>query len=101
MPEHFEEAKYLGVLFILNGVGAGCAAVGIYLQRGWGWWLGAFIAAFSIINYIISRTVGLPGREVEDWNTIGIISLVVEATFILVFLPALYNVRKGANYRSG
>ncbi len=27
-PHHLEEAKYVGVLFILNGVGAAVAAVG-------------------------------------------------------------------------
>lgn len=95
-PHHFEEAKYVGVLFVLNGIGSVVAAVGIYLQRGWAWWLGAFIAAFSIISYIISRTVSLPGTEIEDWETVGIISLVVEAAFLLVFLPAFSGLRKGA-----
>lgn len=93
-PHHFEEASYVGVLFVLNGIGSAAAAVGIFLQRGWGWWLGAFIAAGSIISFIISRTIGLPGTHVEEWNTIGIASVVVEAAFLLVFLPALSGSRK-------
>lgn len=93
-PHHFEEASYVGVLFILNGIGTAVAAFGIYLQRGWGWWLGAFIAVFSIISYIISRTIGLPAAHVEEWNTIGIISVAIEAAFLLVFLPSILNQRK-------
>lgn len=92
-PHHFEEATYVGVLFILNGIGSAAAAIGIYLQRGWGWWLGALIAAGSIVSFIISRTVGLPATHVEEWNTIGIVSLVVEAAFLLVFLPTLSTSR--------
>ena len=90
-PHHFEEAKYVGVLFVLNGIGAAIAAFGIYRNAAWGWSLGAFIAAFSIISYIVSRTVGLPATEVEDWNLIGIISLIVEAGFLLVSIPAFFN----------
>lgn len=90
-PHHFEEAKYVGVLFVLNGIGSAVAAFGIYRNAAWGWSLGAFIAAFSIISYIVSRTAGLPETEVEDWDLIGIISLAVEAGFLLVSIPAFYN----------
>lgn len=93
-PHHFEEAKYVGVLFVLNGIGAAVSAVGIYLQRGWGWWLGAIIAAFSIVFYIISRTVGLPGTEVEHWGALGIASLIIEGAFVVIALTAISNSRK-------
>jgi len=36
-PEYFEEATYLGLLFLANLVGAAAAAVGIYRRRGWAW----------------------------------------------------------------
>ncbi len=85
-PHHFEEAKYVGILFSLNGIGAAVAAFGIYRNANWGWTLGAIIAAFSVVSYIASRTVGLPGTEIEDWDLIGVISLIVESVFILVYV---------------
>lgn len=93
-PHHFEEATYVGVLFVLNAIGSAAAAIGIFLQRGWGWALGALIAALSIISFLISRTVGLPATHVEEWNTLGISSVIVEAAFLLVSLPAFFNSRK-------
>jgi hypothetical protein len=38
-PEHYEEATYIGVLFSANLLGALLAAVGIYRNELWGWWL--------------------------------------------------------------
>lgn len=92
-PHHFEEASYVGVLFVLNGIGSAVAAIGIFLQRGWGWWLGGLIAAFSIVSYIVSRTFGLPGTEVEEWETVGMLSLAIEAGFLLVYAFTLNNRR--------
>ncbi len=42
-PHHFEEATYVGVLFIFNAIGSAVTAFGIFLQRSWAWWLGALI----------------------------------------------------------
>lgn len=86
MARHeFEEGTYIGFSFILNAVFAVIAAIGIYLHRGWAWILGALIAGLSLIGYIISRTVGMPGAEAEEWNAIGFISLIVEGAFIAVY----------------
>ena len=49
-PAEYEVARYMGVLFLLNFLGALVSGVGIF--RGnfwWGWALGVFIAAGSII----------------------------------------------------
>lgn len=86
MAKHeFEEGTYIGFLFILNAVFAVVAAVGIYRHRGWAWVLGALIAGLSIIGYIISRTAGMPGAEVEEWNAIGFVAMIVEGAFIAVY----------------
>ncbi len=86
MARHeFGEEIYIGFLFLLNAVFAVIAAIGIYLKRSWAWLLGALIAGFSFIGYITSRTVGMPGTEIEEWNTIGFISLIVEGAFISVY----------------
>lgn len=89
-PEYFEETAYMGVLFVLNGTGALAAAYGIYKRQNWGWLLGLLIAGGSIIGYALSRTVGLPNIAVKEWfETIGILSLVVEGLFVLLALKTL------------
>lgn len=84
-PDSFEEATYKGILFILNGVGAIVAAIGIYRGvKSWGWSLGLVVAAGALIAYIISRTVGLPGLEAEPdawFEPLGLASMIVEALF--------------------
>jgi hypothetical protein len=81
----FEEAAYLGYLFMANFLAALVAAYGIYRFKAWGWALGAFIAAGSMAGYIWSRTLGMPGMEVEAWVTpYGLVALGVEGLFLLL-----------------
>lgn len=88
--EEYSQARYMGVLFLANFLGSLAAAFGIARRKlGWGWLLGVVIAAGSILGYIQSRTVGMPGMEVEAWyNPIGISALIVEALFLAVFALA-------------
>ena len=88
--EHFGE-DYRHILFLLNTAGAVVAAIGIARGvRGWGWSLGLFIAAASIVLYIISRTVGLPNLRIGSWSsTYGILSLIVESLFVVLALRVL------------
>ena len=91
-PQHFRAAPYLGVVFVANFIGALVAAVGLYRDVLWGWLLGALIAGGAFVMYLISRSIGLPGYEqaVGRWfGPLGVLSLVVEALFIAVFLLGL------------
>lgn len=83
----FEEAWILGYLFFLNFIGALFAAYGVYRSKSWGWVLGLFIAAGSLVAYTWSRTTGLPGLRPEEWVTPwGVASLVAEVLFCLLVL---------------
>ena len=88
--EHFGE-DYRHILFLLNTAGAVVAAIGIARGvRSWGWSLGLFIAAASIVLYVISRTVGLPNIKIGSWSsTYGILSLIVESLFVALALRVL------------
>jgi hypothetical protein len=83
-PEYFGFAAYLGLLIFANFAGSVVAAVGIYQERAWGWWLGVVMAAGAFLAYIESRTLGLPG--LPSWEPFteppGLFSLVVEGTFL-------------------
>jgi hypothetical protein len=86
-PQEYGEVAYMGILFGINFVAAIIAAVGIFRQSTWGWLLGVGIAIGSLIGYVLSRTVGLPGMEIEEWLTpTGVFSLLVEGVFLLLVL---------------
>jgi len=83
----YDEAAYMGYLFAANFFGALVAAFGIFHKQRWGWALGVLIAAGSILGYAWSRTLGMPGMNVEEWATpYGIISMSMEGLFILITL---------------
>ena len=92
-PDAYGDAHYKGILFALNGAGALVSAVGIWLgARSWGWGLGLIIAAGSILGYIASRTVGLPGlpAEPDAWlEPLGVASLIAEGLFVALTAWAL------------
>jgi hypothetical protein len=86
VPEYFEFATYLGLLFIVNFLGSTASAIGIYRGEWWGWPLGVLMAAGSFFMYIESRTIGLPMLN-EGWlDPPGILSLIVEAIFVALYL---------------
>ena len=64
-PDQFGDARYKGVLFLVNGVGCALAIAGIARRERWGWWLGAAVSLATAIGYVWSRTVGLPGLAVD------------------------------------
>ena len=81
LPEEYAEAPYMGWLFFANFFGALVAAFGIFRQKiWWGWLLGAVIAAGSMLGYIQSRTLGMPGMEVEEWPNLAGITSVLSGT---------------------
>jgi hypothetical protein len=96
-PQHYRVAPYIGVGFVANFIAALVAAVGIYRDAIWGWILGVLVAGGALVMYIVSRSVGLPGFEhaVGRWSgPLGVLSLVVEALFLAVFLLWL-SARRG------
>jgi hypothetical protein len=90
-PEYFQDAAYLGILFLLNCAGSALAALGIHRgSKDIGWGLGLIIALGSVVAYVISRTIGLPGMGVERWDdTAGLVALGAEGLFTLVALRAV------------
>jgi hypothetical protein len=90
-PGSFGDAPYKGLLFVANGIAAIVAACGIYRgEPRWGWGLGVLVAGGALLSYVISRTVGLPGLAPDVWlEPLGILSLMVEAAFIVLFAQSL------------
>ena len=81
--EHFEEATYLGLLFLADFAGASAAAFGIYRGSRWGWVLGALVAAGAFTLYVVAGTGGLPGvDEHHALEPLGLVTKTVEALFL-------------------
>lgn len=98
MPEYFETATYLGLLFLLNGLGAVIAAVGIARgARDWGWVLGLVVAGGALVMYIFSRAVGLPSLTGKAWfEPIAVLAFIAEALFVALALAVLARQADGA-----
>ncbi len=90
-PDTFTEATYKGILFSLNGIGALIAAYGIFRGANWSWVLGLLVAGGAFVGYIVSRTVGLPGLEVDPawFEPLGVLSLIVEGIFMILAIKVL------------
>lgn len=87
--EAFEEMAYKGWLFAANALGSMVAVYWIFRGKCFGWQLGFLIAAGSIIGYVLSRTVGLPGLapEPDEWlEPLGVASLAAEGLFLAVVI---------------
>ena len=97
-PGDLEEGSYTGVLYLANFFGALAAAVGIYRGKRWGWALGLLVAAGAFAGYVVSRTVGLPGLPVEEeWlEPLGVLSLLVEALFVGLYLTVFVRPTGGS-----
>lgn len=85
----YDEAAILGYLFVANFVGALVATVGIRRQERWGWVVGFWVAGGAIVGYILTRTMGVPGMEPEEWlYPVGVLSTALELAFVALFLVA-------------
>lgn len=71
VPEHLEEAAYIGVLFIALSV----AAVGLAVAVTWWdtplvWLATGLVTALAVVAFLVSRTIGLPeiGDDIGNWT---------------------------------
>lgn len=83
----YDEAAYMGYLFAANFFASLLAALGIYRRQAWGWYLGLAIAAASIAGYTWSRTLGMPGMNVEEWFApYGVAAMTLDGAFVILAL---------------
>jgi len=78
------DAVYLEFVFLANLLGAVIATVAIWRNLRWGWLLGVMVVGLSFVLYLAQETVGLPGLPKNWWEPSRIVSLIVEALFIVV-----------------
>ena len=94
-PEYLEEAPYLGVLFVVGGVTLIAAAAALWRAAKLPVALGAgtLVALGMFVGGVLSRTVGLPGFHESDWEPSLLVSLALEAGFVVLAARAASSVR--------
>ena len=56
--------------------------------RVWAWRAAGTLSAVTILAYLISRTVGIPGMHYEPWDFTGIVTSGIEAVVAITALAA-------------
>jgi len=98
-PGKFQETPYLGVMF-LGLIAASLLAAELLLRGGGsiGWLAGAGLAGATILGYVVSRTIGLPGAPEDDignWSEpLGMVSLLVEAVVVWLCVTGFLHSRR-------
>ncbi len=91
--EQFGYAAYLGLLFLANFVAAAGAALGIlWTGKRWAWLLGVVVAGGSLVVFLASRLLGLPGvpeLEGQWFNLPAWTAVALELAFLSVVPLAL------------
>jgi hypothetical protein len=101
VPEHFEEARYAGWLFLLVSVAAlGLAVLLMARDRPRLWAAAGLLAGATLAAYVLSRTAGLPrlGDDVGSWTEpLSFPALAAEVALVVI---AVVRVSGSASRRS-
>jgi len=83
----YQKAPYLGYLAMAYVFGALIAAFLIYHNKQTGWLMGLFVASISIIFFVLTRSVTLPGLTIEQWlYPFWLVAAIAEGLYLLLFL---------------
>jgi hypothetical protein len=92
-PEYLSEQLYVGLLFIAGGLASAYVAVRLWRAQDMASWvLGSLISIGMAAGLVLSRTTGLPGFHESEWETSGILSLLLEGTFLVAAVAAMRQV---------
>lgn len=82
IPEHLQEAPYIGILFILLSVVSLALAMAIVIRDlPVVWAASGTVTLLAAVAFLLSRTVGLPqiGDDIGNWSEpLGFAALVAE-----------------------
>ena len=94
VPEHLEEAPYVGVLFIALSVAALVLAVLVMVRdTPLVWGATGVMSLLAVVAFLASRTVGLPqiGDDVGNWTEpLGLPAVAAETLALLAAAVVLY-----------
>ena len=72
VPAHFEEGAWLGALFLADGVALAAAGIWVMAARSpLARASASGVLLLTVVAYLVSRTLGLPGFGHEAWDALG------------------------------
>lgn len=93
----YDKYGYMGYVYVVYFLITLISAFGIYHRQVWGWGIGLFLSVNSIIVFLWSRTMGLPGAPLGDWLApFDIVAASVEALFILLYVIRPWTIQSGS-----
>jgi hypothetical protein len=88
IPEHLQEAPYIGYLFIADTLACVVLAVALVVRDAPVVWAASgVLSALALAAYVASRSVGLPqiGDDVGQWfGTLGVAAVLSEVAALLI-----------------
>jgi len=75
-------ARLLEAALLITMAAAVGAAIGIYRDRPWGWYLGGLVVLVGVAMYVAQETIGLPGLPRVWWEPSRILALALEALYL-------------------
>lgn len=82
----YDKAGYMGYAYVIFSLFTLISAFGMYHRQVWGWGIGFILSVLSLITFIWTRTLGLPGMLLGDWLApFDVVAACMEAFFILVY----------------
>jgi hypothetical protein len=92
-----ESPTWLRYGYYLIEIGSIISALVLIRGKAIGWVLGLASSAAPLVGYLLSRTVGVPGDpgDVGNWGyLLGTVSLMVEASFIVLAVVCLIRLHR-------
>ena len=85
------DPQYIKIGYYLLEAAGVLAAVLLFVRSRLGWLLAAGVATGPLVGYLLTRTTGLPdATDIGNWgDTLGTVSLVVEAGLLLLAMTRL------------
>jgi hypothetical protein len=107
VPDHLQEAPYIGALFIaLSVVSVSLAAVIAIWDSPAVWTATGLVTLLALVGFLLSRTIGLPelGDDIGNWTEpLGFPAMAAEtlatavAATVLRYRPTTHHPRRGAS----
>jgi hypothetical protein len=101
-PEHLDEMPYIGVLFVLGGVGSLVAAAWLAVRDSpLAWASGGLLCAGMLAALVLSRTTGLPDFKEHGLEPLALVCLIDEAAFLALWAFSLRSATRSPRRHPG
>ena len=93
------ESGVVAALFVVGGLASCALALVLWeVDEPAPWALGALACAAMVVGLVMSRTVGLLGLREAKWEPAALLSLAIEVSYLIAWIPTLAKGRVQARH---